>query len=94
VEEKKQGNFFLKRVVLVNIEEGIWWQQLLGPRVKKSKERERGPPCPLFLSHSYCLKIKWGVCFFYGKKGKGARKMGVASFSPIIDNRINAGWKS
>jgi hypothetical protein len=32
---------------VVNIEQGIWWQQLLGPRVKKSKERED--------SHSFSL---------------------------------------
>jgi hypothetical protein len=49
--KEKKARKFLKRVVLVNIEQGIWWQQLLGPRVKKSKERERGPlKCRLVLS--------------------------------------------
>jgi hypothetical protein len=68
---------------VVNIEQGIWWQQLLGPRVKKSKERED--------SHSFSLILienQVGAFAFLHrsrkpckeKKGKGTRKMGVVSF--------------
>jgi hypothetical protein len=66
---------------VVNIEQGIWWQQLLGPRVKKSKERED--------SHSFSLILienQMGRLLFYidrgshVKNGKRTRKMELGLF--------------
>jgi len=61
---------------VVNIEQGIWWQQLLGPRVKKSKEREDSHSFSLILIENQMERLLFYIDRgSHVKKGKRTRKI-------------------